>query len=240
MTQKEITLTIEEVGMVKFVRRAQSKKMKLSVTPTKGITVSLPYYTSFETAKTFVKENVLWIKEQQQKINKNELQPTHFTPTTNFSTLTHKLYFQKSLSQNYCNINDKKIIISYTDENIFKSDDFQLFIRRNIEEVFRSEANYFIKKRTYELAEIHNFKFNDITCKNIKTRWGSCSAMNNLNFNVHLIRLPEYLRDYVILHELLHTKIKNHSQQFWDELEKLLPNAIKIDKDLNLYNPQIY
>ena len=90
-------------------------------------------------------------------------------------------------------------------------------------------------QRLSELAAQYNFEFNRITFRNQKTRWGSCSAKNNLNLNIRLFKLPPELQDYVILHELVHTKVKNHSLLFWQELEKILPEARKYNKELKEY-----
>jgi predicted metal-dependent hydrolase len=68
--------------------------------------------------------------------------------------------------------------------------------------------------------------------KNQKTRWGSCSEKNNINLNVNLVLLPDELIDYAILHELVHTRVKNHSKRFWAELDKLVGDAKKNDKKL--------
>ena len=62
--------------------------------------------------------------------------------------------------------------------------------------------------------------------------WGSCSEKNNINLNINLVRLTEELMDYVILHELVHLKVKNHSKQFWAELDKYVGNAKELDKKL--------
>ena len=70
----------------------------------------------------------------------------------------------------------------------------------------------------------------------MKTRWGSCSAQNNISLNIGLIALSDELRDYVILHELVHTKIKNHSKDFWNALEII----INIPKSLNSKLKQNY
>jgi len=82
-------------------------------------------------------------------------------------------------------------------------------------------------KRLREIADIYDFHYAKITIRKQKTRWGSCAAMNNISLNINLVRLPDYLRDYVMLHELVHTRIKNHSQEFWVELDKVVGGNAK-------------
>jgi len=84
------------------------------------------------------------------------------------------------------------------------------------------EARDTLIRRLNEMAEIHHLNYSKVSIRNQKTRWGSCSAKNNINLNINLARLPGQLRDYVMLHELLHTRIKNHSKEFWAELDKAL------------------
>ena len=89
--------------------------------------------------------------------------------------------------------------------------------------------------RLDELCKQNGFTYNKIFVKNQKTRWGSCSAKNNINLNVNLVRLPEELIDYVILHELVHTKIKNHSKLFWEELSRFVTDPKRLAKKLRQY-----
>ena len=100
------------------------------------------------------------------------------------------------------------------------------------------ERTHFLILRTKEFAEKFNFKIGKITLKWQKTLWGSCSSKNNISLNKSLIYLPNELIDYVILHELVHTKIKNHSQSFWRELAKILPNAILLNRELRKFIPK--
>jgi len=85
------------------------------------------------------------------------------------------------------------------------------------------------------LSQNHGLAYNRVFIKNQKTRWGSCSGNNNINLNINLVRLPDELIDYTILHELVHTRIKNHSRRFWDQMDKLLGDAKKLDRKLRQY-----
>jgi len=90
--------------------------------------------------------------------------------------------------------------------------------------------------RLEELAEWNGFDYNKAFIRNQKTRWGSCSTSNNINLNIKLILLPDELIDYVILHELLHTRVKNHSRGFWGELDRLVGTRAKeLAKQLKEY-----
>jgi len=100
-------------------------------------------------------------------------------------------------------------------------------------------AKEIIRDRLSELSQIHGLSFNRSFIRSQKTRWGSCSAKNNINLNIKLINLPGELRDYVIMHELVHTKVKNHGQKFWIEMTKYYPNPKSIDKKLKKYNLEL-
>jgi predicted metal-dependent hydrolase len=99
----------------------------------------------------------------------------------------------------------------------------------------RSAARRFLVDRLDYLAKQYGFTYNRVFVRNQKTRWGSCSTKNNINLNVNLVRLPVELIDYTILHELVHTRVKNHGRKFWDQMDMLLGDAKKIDKQLSAY-----
>ena len=102
-------------------------------------------------------------------------------------------------------------------------------------EIDKKIARKVLCRRIGELAQLHNFVYNRISIRKQKTRWGSCSSKDNINLNMNLLHLPPELMDYVLLHELVHTKVKNHSKDFWDELDTVVPNARIIDRKLKDY-----
>lgn len=89
--------------------------------------------------------------------------------------------------------------------------------------------------RLHLLAKRHGFEFRRVFIRNQKTRWGSCSHQNNINLNINLVMLPSDLTDYIILHELVHTRVKNHGPEFWRELAKHIENPKVLDRKLDRY-----
>jgi predicted metal-dependent hydrolase len=87
------------------------------------------------------------------------------------------------------------------------------------------------------MAAKHRFAFKAVYIKNLKSKWGSCSSQGNINLNLHLMRLPDHLIDYIILHELCHTRQMNHGPEFWKLLNTITGGkAQQLDKEMKNYN----
>jgi len=96
----------------------------------------------------------------------------------------------------------------------------------------KSEALKLATERVEYFNQFYGFSFNQITVKNQKTRWGSCSTRGNINFNYKIIFLPEAVRDYIVVHELCHLKEFNHSRKFWNLISKTIPELSEIRNSL--------
>ncbi|MDO5136099.1 MAG: SprT family zinc-dependent metalloprotease [Eubacteriales bacterium] len=88
----------------------------------------------------------------------------------------------------------------------------------------KKEAEALFHQRAAHFASLLQVKYNRITVREQKTRWGSCSSNQNLNFNWKLILAPREVLDYVVVHELCHLKEMNHSPAYWQEVERVLPD----------------
>ena len=113
--------------------------------------------------------------------------------------------------------------------------DSQVEKKNKLPEIDRKVARKVLCKRIAELAQAHSFNYNRISIRKQKTRWGSCSTKDNINLNANLLHLPSELIDYVLLHELVHTRVKNHGPDFWNELDTVVPNAKQVDQRLKNY-----
>ena len=93
-------------------------------------------------------------------------------------------------------------------------------------EELRSQAKSELPPRLAELAARYGFLYNKVTIKHNSSNWGSCSARNNINLNLNIVRLPKVLQDYVLLHELCHLRHHDHSHAFHLLLEHVLTDNL--------------
>ena len=240
MTKK---VNINKIGEVQYVKSRRAKNMRITVRPFQAVKVTIPHQMSLKSGEKFVLEKIDWIIKIQEKLKTRENRHTVFTENTDFKTYSHSIKIKPALSNNNkvsISINENETLIKYPLGFDVTDDEIQKHIRYAVNETLRLEAKKHLPKRIEVLAQKHNFRYNKIGFRNAKTRWGSCSYDNNLSLNIHLMRLPDYLIDYIILHELCHTKEKNHSKKFWGLMVELSPETLKHDKELKKYSPHIY
>jgi len=228
---------LEGIGTICLRRSSRTRMIRLKVDHKEGVVVVFPYHIPEKYAIDFAGRKKSWIKKslQQQAELKNRY--TIFREDTEFRTRNHTLTIQKhSRATIKSVVNKHNILIWYPEFAHVEDERIQKVIRRAIEETWRIEAKQYLPIRTKELALKFGFRYNRVFVKKISTRWGSCSSRNNINLNIQLMRLPDKLIDYVILHELVHTDQKHHQAGFWNLLETILPGAKKLDKSLNSYH----
>ena len=226
---------------INFRKSLKARNISIRIKPFEGVLVTVPRFLSFKIANDFVESKMIWIQKNLHKIKSQEQLQTNFVFGSVFHTKFHSFFIDSSseIKNNFIKEN-KSIKIYISDENEIQSIENQNYIRNIIEKILRIEAKSYLPKRVDELAKKHNFTYQKLTIKNTKTRWGSCSFKNNINLSLHLMRLREELIDYVILHELVHTKVKNHSREFWMTLDIHCPNSKNLDRELKKYSLRFF
>ena len=234
-------LHIDGVGRVVLVRSLRAKRMNIRIKAFEDIRVAVPKGVSYVQAEQFVYQKLDWLKTHHPKVKTSEARHTIFDEQTTFQTRQHTLRIVRKENGTLSVRTVRGEILVHCPRSIdIRSDEAQQAIRGGIEQAWRKEAKVYLPKRVEALAREHGFTYEKLFIKNIKSRWGSCSHVNNINLSLHLMRLPEHLIDYVILHELAHTVEKNHGYGFETLLRKVCPRANTCEAELKQHNIKLY
>ena len=237
----EKIIYIDGVGNVLLKRSNRARYLNISVKPFVGVVVSVPVGVSYKSAAQFATEKKLWLKQNLDKMQELDKMQTLYDENSGYCTKHHQLILRRGDRKNISvRLLKGNINVVYPLELKTNSKEVQEAIRKGIERALKIEAKEYLPGKVKKLAGESGFIYNKLSLKNIKSRWGSCSAKNNINLSIHLMRLPEHLIDYVILHELVHTVHHNHSARFWTALDKVTDGAKRLDKELRKYRIAIY
>jgi hypothetical protein len=232
----------KDIGKVSFIRKDTVRNLKITIKPMKGVQVTMPRFVSIESAGKFVEEKRSWIKKSQLKLNRYENKTTVFDGNMNFQTRDHILILDRhARSVIRTVIGQGKVFVTFPEFADVHDPRIQNAIRKAIVRAWHIEAAKYLPSRVDYLAKQHELNYNSVTVRENKSRWGSCSRDNKINLNIHLMRLPQHLCDYIILHELAHIIHKHHQKAFWNFLDAITGGqSRKLDKEMNRYSPEIW
>jgi predicted metal-dependent hydrolase len=233
------TYNINLIGEIVVAKHSQSRRITIRLRPGSLPKVIIPRLMPFETGYRFAVEKQQWIIEHTEKINRSQATKPIFDEKTIFTTRFHQITIEKQIGKNITTQKtNNQIKLIFPLETHLGDPSVQILIKNYITNILRSEAKGYLPSRVELLARQHGFKYNKVAVKDVKSRWGSCSGTNNINLNIHLMRLPEHLSDYIILHELCHTVHKNHGERFHQLLEKITGGEKLLEKELKKYKTQ--
>jgi hypothetical protein len=227
MTPKKSILTttwcMPGVGSITFQRNFRAKRLTISVRPNTGVKVTVPGLLPLSTAKDFVEEKRGWISE---KLNEFSKLSSKRKKILEYRTKRHELkLLPTKTSKVSIHFQNEFVNVTYPENLKIDDSKVQDAAVKAIDMAFRKEAKDILPSRVDYLANKYGFEFNTLRIKRITSRWGSCSSKNNINLSIYLMKLPEDLIDYIIVHELTHTVHKNHGPNFWKHLNKLTGDA---------------
>jgi len=223
---------IPQIGTVTLYKRRGNRSLRLSVGADGEIRVSIPSWVPYKAGEEFARSRADWIVAHRkppaaglqhgQSVGKaHHLQFTPSALATRVSTRLH---------QNQIEVTHP---INYTPGHPAVQKAAQDAALRAL----RKEANHLLPQRLQQLAVQTGFNYRSVGVKSLKSRWGSCSAQQEITLNIFLMQLPWHLIDYVLLHELTHTKVMRHGPPFWAELERHVPRAKQLRKEIANHHP---
>ena len=104
---------------------------------------------------------------------------------------------------------------------------------------YRERAYEYLKERLDYYSKLVGVKYNSLTIKDVKSRWGSCSSKGNINLDIKLMLLPPELIDYIVLHEVCHLKEMNHSKSYWTLVEYYMDDYLVREKNIKSLSPLV-
>tara|TARA_B110001452_G_scaffold251542_1_gene240676 strand:+ start:1217 stop:1876 length:660 start_codon:yes stop_codon:yes gene_type:complete len=203
--------------------KSKRKTLSLSINENAELIVRAPNQISNKRIEEFIIEKSKWINKNknlmQSRINEMNNSQSNYLFLGNIYPL-----IKVNEDPNKIDFNGTEFITSIENQDTFKAS-LKSWYKIKFKEIAIPRLNYFSDK--------YNLKINQVRFKNQKTLWGSCSSKNNINLNYLLVMAPMIVIDYVIIHELVHTVHKNHSENFWNAVEAIMPDYKKAKKWLN-------
>jgi predicted metal-dependent hydrolase len=195
MNKTENIVQYRDIGEVRYVINRRARNLSIRINQQGEVRVTIPRYVSQRRAESFLRSKQTWILKKL-----NELQ---------IRTRLGRIPQVGDL----LNVRGKVFPIELQNS----ADSAEEAVWR----ILLAEARDYLPARVKLLAGKHGFEISGVKIRRMKTRWGSCTARGNINLNSWLVILPDHLTDYVILHELVHTRHHDHSPAFWVTLDKM-------------------
>ena len=225
----------EEFGKITVRRSAAASQIKVRVAPDGTLHASLPRRAPVFLLKGLIKTSRLELRKMLQA-SKPEYTYTNGMQIGKSHTLIINRYDCESLSVTR---HGQQIIVKCPNDVSIDDPLAARQIREAIILSLRVEAKSYLPRRLSFLAEKHGYKYSKTRFSHSSTRWGSCNSNGTISLNIALMKLPFELIDYVIIHELSHTKFMNHSAEFWNQVSLADPEYKKHRKLLKQKNPSI-
>ncbi len=205
-------LTLKSQKISYKIRRSKKVARVTIKVNSEGVELVLPLGVSAAKGEEFLRSKAKWIEKKLNVLSKDN--GKYF--------LLGKEVFPVT-SNGILNFSSAASIKTQTDEAI----------KLEFEKFLFAKAQQYIPERVAQLAFQYDFEFNRVKVKKLKSRWGSCSSKKNLSFNYRLMEYSPAVIDYVIIHELCHTRIMNHSKKFWTLVGGIIPDYKLLKQKLN-------
>jgi len=199
------------------INRKGIRSIRLRLISKNSFQISCPHFTPEFLIQKFIKNNTDWIINHSLKIN--DKKSILSLKTLKILDKTYEIQWIKTQKDSVIILeNEQKI---YSNMSLFR----EIHVKKVLESKLKPYALSLIKKELVNLSKSFNFKYGKVNVRNQSSRYGSCSGHGNLSFNWQIIFFPYPQFQHILLHELTHLDIKNHSKKFWDQLTTYDPKC---------------
>jgi predicted metal-dependent hydrolase len=195
--------------------RSKRKTISLEVKQDGRLVVRAPYLTTRGQIKDLVKAKGGWIRKKQELVKKQSLE----VPSRKFTPGEQFLYLGKTYPLDLVEDQVEPLILK---DKFYLAENFKEEGKLVFENWYRRHASQVIKAQVARRARQNGFAYTRVRITSARTRWGSCGSNGSLNFTWRLVMAPEEVIEYVVVHELVHLKIRNHSKAYWNEVSKMM------------------
>ena len=201
--------------------KSRRKTLALEINDKAELIVRAPLSLSQRSLDAFLREKLNWIIKKQEEMRlRQSLLVRQFTLGESF------LFLGKDYELRVAKQSPALALSDY----FYISDKYLNSVKAVFSYWYKDQALEKIRERVFYYANKYDFKFAKIKISSATKRWGSCSSQKNLNFAWNLIMAPQFVIDYVVVHELVHLKHLNHSTRFWNMVADIFPDY-QIAKD---------
>ena len=195
--------------------RSQRRTLALHITKDGNLEARAPIKLPLETIEAFIHKKQDWITSKMEQINNRKVQPKTYKAGETF------LYLGQSYELSFSET--QKLPVELKDK-LYVASRHQHRAKKVLIQWLWLEAHILILKRVQHYMALTGYAPKDIKMSTAQHRWGSCSALGNVNFCWRLIMAPLEIIDYVVVHELVHLKQHDHSKAFWSKVEHIMPD----------------
>lgn len=232
MSSKEVELP--GIGRVVLTKRRASRSIRLRVGHDGTPHVSLPIWLSYKQALLFIADKKDWIAKQQSQRS----QPVYAEGLR--LGKSHSLRFAIGSGESIrTTVKGNEVTVFYPPTFEPSDPKVTAAAERLAVRVLKKESEALLPQRLAHLAQTHGYTYSAVKIGKMRSRWGSCSNQKLITLNCYLIQLPWHLIDYVLIHELVHTEVMSHGEEFWQRLTEAVPDVKLRRKELKTHNTSI-
>jgi hypothetical protein len=207
-------------GAVVYERSPRARRYRLMLRRDGTAVAVIPARGSQREAERFVERHLEWLERARERQRKRPRVAEFWFPGTH--VLWRGEMVEIRAAPDFGGVAPAKPQVCLA-ADVFRVPALDRDLRPALEAQFARRARIELPARTWELAAVAGLEVKQVTVRNQRSRWGSCSATGTISLNWRLVQTPEAVRDYIIHHELMHLKEMNHSGRFWARVEEVCP-----------------